>query len=263
MKIIHFSKYQGAGNDFVIVDNRDQHFDSGNVQLVSFLCDRRFGIGGDGLMLLENDPSGALFLMRYFNSDGREASMCGNGGRCIVAFAVHLGLVKPGQFFSFNAVDGLHEASYSPDGIVSLKMIDVLKIEINEKSYFMNTGSPHHVDFVGDVSATDVVREGEKIRHSAHYAPGGTNVNFVQVLSSTSIRVRTFERGVEDETLACGTGVVASAIASSLYLNGGSAFDVAVQGGQMRVTFDRDGASFKNVWLIGPAEFVFKGEINV
>lgn len=262
MKTIQFSKYQGAGNDFVIVDNRNKHFDSANVQLVSFLCDRRFGIGGDGLMLLENDPAGTLFLMRYYNSDGREASMCGNGGRCIVAFAVHQGIVNPGQTFSFNAVDGLHEASFSPDGIVCLKMIDVSDVDVVGETYFMNTGSPHHVEFVNNASTTDVVGIGEKIRHSATYAPGGTNVNFVQILSSTSIRVRTFERGVENETLACGTGVVASAIASSLHLNGGSAFDVAVEGGQMRVTFDREGVSFKNIWLIGPAKFVFKGEID-
>ncbi|PZX12769.1 diaminopimelate epimerase [Breznakibacter xylanolyticus] len=258
---INFSKYQGAGNDFVVIDNRDKHFDSANVQLVSFLCDRRFGVGGDGLMLLENDPDGSAFLMRYFNSDGREASMCGNGGRCIIAFAVHLGIVNVGELFAFNAVDGLHEAVYLDENHVSLKMIDVDTIEHADDAFFMNTGSPHHVAFVDDVAKADVVGEGRSIRHSSRYAPGGTNVNFVQLLSSAAIRVRTFERGVEDETLACGTGVVASAIAASLKLGGGNEFDVKVEGGDMRVTFQHVNHRFTNVWLIGPAKFVFKGVI--
>lgn len=257
-----FWKYQGAGNDFVVIDNRSLHFDSHNVQLVSFLCDRRFGVGADGLMLLENDET-AEFKMRYYNSDGREASMCGNGGRCIAAFAVHQGIVKDANHFEFNAVDGLHEASYE-NGIVSLKMQDVTRVEKRPNGFYLNTGSPHHVEFVEDTSNVAVFEEGKTIRYSHLYAPGGTNVNFVAIQSENSIAVRTYERGVENETLACGTGVVASAISASLKLGKGQAFDVTVEGGKMKVTFERvDDHTFKNVWLIGPAAFVFKGEIQV
>jgi len=255
-----FWKYQGAGNDFVVIDNRSLHFDSENVQLVSSLCDRRFGIGADGLMLLENDEK-AEFKMRYYNSDGREASMCGNGGRCIAAFAVHEGIVKDATHFTFNAVDGLHEASYE-NGIVSLKMQDVTRIESRPNGYYLNTGSPHHVEFVEDTINVAVYEQGKAIRYSNLYAPGGTNVNFVAIQSEAAIAVRTYERGVENETLACGTGVVASAISASVKLGRGEAFDVTVEGGKMKVTFERiDDHTFRNVWLIGPAKFVFKGEI--
>lgn len=258
--MVTFWKYQGAGNDFVVIDNRDLHFDSENVQLVSSLCDRRFGIGADGLMLLENDPT-AEFKMRYYNSDGREASMCGNGGRCIAAFAVHQGIVKDASHFVFNAVDGLHEASFKND-IVSLKMQDVTRIEKRDNGYFLNTGSPHHIEFVEDTKGVEVYERGKAIRYSQLYAPAGTNVNFVAIQSDHAIAVRTYERGVEDETLACGTGVVASAISASLKLGKGEAFEVKVEGGQMKVTFQRvDERTFINVWLIGPAKFVYKGEI--
>lgn len=255
-------KYQGAGNDFVIIDNRDFHFDSNNVKLVSFLCDRRFGIGADGLMLLENDES-AEFKMRYYNSDGREASLCGNGGRCIAAFAVHMNIVKDSSHFVFNAVDGLHEASYYPAGIVSLKMQDVTNIETKIDGFFMNTGSPHHIRFVSNLQEEDVYNIGKEIRYSTQYAPDGTNVNFVAIQSDNNIAVRTYERGVENETLACGTGVVASAIASSLKLGKGETFDVKVEGGNMKVKFKRtNNQRFTDIYLIGPATFVFKGEIE-
>jgi diaminopimelate epimerase len=258
-----FYKYQGAGNDFVIVDNRDLHFDSGNVQLVSFLCDRRFGIGADGLMLLEKDAQ-TQFRMRYYNSDGREVSMCGNGGRCIAAFAVHQNIVNDPSHFVFNAMDGLHEASYDGKDTVSLKMIDVNGVEAHDKGYFMNTGVPHHVIFVEDIRLVDVYNIGKEIRYSEKYAPAGTNVNFVSIKSDDAIVVRTYERGVENETLACGTGVVASVIASSLKLGKGEQFDVDVEGGTMKVTFKKvSDQKFEDVWLIGPAQFVFKGEIEL
>lgn len=259
---LHFYKYQGAGNDFVIIDNRDGHFDGSNEQLVSFLCDRRFGIGADGLMLLQHDPK-AEFLMRYYNSDGREASMCGNGGRCIAAFAVHQRIVKDPTNFVFNAVDGLHEASYGSDGIVSLKMQDVERIQHYEGAFFLNTGSPHHVTFVENTESVDVVGIGRSIRYSQQYAPAGANVNFVSINSHDHITVRTYERGVEDETLACGTGVVASAIGASL-VNGGQQYRVDVKGGRLEVRFEPDGKeTFRNVYLIGPARFVYKGIIDV
>jgi diaminopimelate epimerase len=261
MPKLKFYKYQGAGNDFVIIDNRNAHFDRHNIQLVSFLCDRRFGIGADGLMLLENDPH-SEFLMRYFNSDGREASMCGNGGRCIAAFAVHQKIVKNPLHFEFNAVDGLHEASYE-NGIVSLKMIDVTTIETRTGACFLNTGSPHHVAIVDQVEHINVVDRGKTIRYSAEYAPSGTNVNFVEIVSPQQLIVRTYERGVEDETLACGTGVVASAIAASL-VNGQSHFKVHVRGGNLEVKFNRlSNSEFRHIFLIGPGTFVFEGTIDI
>jgi diaminopimelate epimerase len=256
-----FYKYQGAGNDFVIIDNRNFHFDSSNVQLVSFLCDRRFGIGADGLMLIEPDDS-AEFRMRYFNSDGREASMCGNGGRCIAAFAVHQKIVKNPDLFVFNAVDGLHEASWKND-IVWLRMTDVTSIVESTDAYFLNTGSPHHVEFVENTEETDVYALGKAIRYSKPYAPEGTNVNFVQIVSASEINVRTYERGVENETLACGTGVVASAISTALKTGQGNDFNIIVKGGKLRVKFEQISAThFTNIYLIGPAEFVFAGEIE-
>jgi diaminopimelate epimerase len=260
MATIHFYKYQGAGNDFVIIDNRDLHFDSHNVQLVSFLCDRRFGVGADGLMLLEIDPQ-SEFRMRYYNSDGREASMCGNGGRCIAAFAVHQQIVKDAKHFTFNAVDGLHEASYN-SGIVSLKMVDVDTVERTNGAFYMNTGSPHHVVMVDDTNNIDVYNEGKRIRYSDTYSPQGTNVNFVSIDDTNQITVRTYERGVEDETLACGTGVVASAISASL-TNGADRFNVNVRGGKLEVRFKKvTDTLFQDVYLIGPGTFVFKGEIE-
>ena len=261
MKAISFYKYQGTGNDFVIIDNRNGQFDSKNIQLIERLCDRRFGVGGDGLMLLEDHPT-LDFTMRYFNSDGREASMCGNGGRCIAAFAVHQGVVKTPDSFKFMAVDGEHHASYD-DGIVTLKMIDVDKITLGDAHTFLDTGSPHHVQFVDDVKQVDIVKEGRTIRHSELYSPDGTNVNFVNFNGDNEITVRTYERGVEDETLACGTGVVACAIASHLKEPKYSDFNINVMGGKLRVFFSKQNDLFQDIWLEGPATFVFSGTIEV
>ncbi|MBS2212428.1 diaminopimelate epimerase [Carboxylicivirga mesophila] len=262
MKNIHFHKYQGAGNDFIIIDNRKGTFDGNDTTLIEHLCNRRFGIGGDGLMLLENHPIHD-FTMRYFNSDGGEASMCGNGGRCIAAFAVHKGVVSNPDKFSFMAVDGEHLAQYK-SGIVNLKMIDVNSVNEEDKFTFLNTGSPHHVCFVDDVTKTDVYNEGKNIRYSERYQPDGTNVNFVQFKTGNKIKVRTYERGVEDETLACGTGVVASAISAHLKKPSFSEFDIEVMGGKLKVCFEPDSeGGFKNVWLEGPATFVFEGTIEI
>ncbi len=257
---IHFYKYQGTGNDFVMVDNRSQVFPRNNVSLIQKLCDRRFGIGADGLILLE--PSEAHdFTMVYFNADGKEGSMCGNGGRCIVAFAKKLHMIK--NKTTFVAADGLHYAEIK-NGLVNLKMADVENIEIYDTHAFLNTGSPHHVNFCNIVENLNVREMGSKIRYGAPYFEEGTNVNFVEQISGDSFKVRTYERGVEDETLACGTGVTAVAIAANksnktteekIYID--------VLGGKLEVSFKKEGNIYKNVFLKGPAQFVFEGKITV
>jgi len=258
--MITFYKYQGAGNDFIIIDNRNNSFDGNNTKLIEHLCNRRFGIGGDGLMLLENHDLHD-FTMRYFNSDGKEASMCGNGGRCIAAFAVHIGAIKQADCFSFMAVDGEHHASYKK-GIITLKMIDVNTITKGKDYTFLDTGSPHHVRFVENTDTIDVFNEGKTIRYSERY-PDGTNVNFVQFIDDKTLRVRTYERGVENETLACGTGVVASAISANLITPEVNDFDIQVEGGQLRVFFKVNKEHYTDIWLEGPAKFVFKGTISL
>ncbi|MGQ1783504.1 MULTISPECIES: diaminopimelate epimerase [unclassified Saccharicrinis] len=261
---IEFYKYQGTGNDFVIIDNRNGNFDSQNNDLVSFLCHRRMGIGADGLMLLENHSSPKVdFTMRYYNSDGNEASMCGNGGRCIAAFAVHIGAVKFADKFDFEAVDGMHTARYN-DGIVSLQMTDVNSIDIKDGYHFLDTGSPHYVTHKKDIDNFDIVKFGREIRYSDTFKPGGTNVNVVEEVAPDHIKVRTYERGVEDETYSCGTGVVASAISTFVKNNECRDFNIDVKGGKLQVWFEGDAeAGFRNIWLTGPATFVYKGSISV
>ena len=256
---ITFYKYQGTGNDFVIIDNRDLKFPRTNNKLVNFLCDRKFGVGADGLMLL--NPSDQYdFTMVYYNSDGTESTMCGNGGRCLVAFAHQLGIFKTET--TFDAVDGLHYASYH-DGITNLQMIDVDKIEINNNYAFLNTGSPHHVQVVEHIETYNVKDNGAKIRYGAPYFDEGTNVNFVEPLENDSFRVRTYERGVENETLACGTGVTAVAIAMyEQKQTKNTKIPLTVEGGQLEVSFEPTAHGYKNVFLKGPATFVFKGTIN-
>ncbi len=262
MKNLHFYKYQGTGNDFVLIDNRENLFDSSHSQLIGLLCHRRFGVGADGLMLLEPSEK-STFTMRYFNSDGREASMCGNGGRCMAAFAVHLGLAPRATRFKFEAADGLHEAEVR-EGEVTLKMSDVKEVKQLEDGYFMDTGSPHFVRFVDDPAAIDVAAEGSKWRHHRRFAPEGTNVNFVRTASRTVVPMRTYEKGVEGETWSCGTGAVASAIAVSLKTGTGHLFRMQVPGGELTVSFDASRAPvFTNIWLTGPAVLVYEGEIDV
>jgi diaminopimelate epimerase len=262
--LLKFEKYQGAGNDFVIIDNRQGEFDA-TQEVVESLCDRNFGIGADGLMLLEKD-SQYHFYMRYFNSDGNESTMCGNGGRCISVFARSLGL-GDGEKVIFNGIDGLHEGHFiesEEELLVKLKMIDVTQVEEHDEYYFINTGSPHYVAFVEDLENFDVYNEGQKIRNDPKFAPSGTNVNFVEILND-SIFVRTYERGVEDETLACGTGSTASAIAAALFMESAQdEWSVEVLGGDLTVSFEQEEpTSFKNVWLTGPAEKVFEGSISI
>ena len=255
-----FYKYHGTGNDFVIIDNRTGTLDGNDTSLVKNICHRRFGIGADGFMLLEHSEK-KTFAMRYFNSDGKESTMCGNGGRCIVAFAHKLGLVPEGELFEFEAIDGLHEAIYNADHI-RLKMIDVTGIKEVANGYFLNTGSPHFVRYTEDLAAMDVFTSGRSIRHNKEFGEGGCNVNFVASQAEGVISVRTYERGVEDETWSCGTGCVASVL-TDYYINPkGQNYQVNVRGGQLKVQFTPLGdQGFKDIWLEGPALFVFQGEI--
>jgi diaminopimelate epimerase len=254
-----FHKYQGTGNDFIIIDNREMKFNPEDRALVAKLCHRRFGIGADGLMLLQSKV-GFDFEMIYYNSDGNESSMCGNGGRCIVEFARILGLVKTKAHFL--ASDGEHEASVNP-AFISLKMNDVSKVELNADFCYLNTGSPHYVAFVNDVRNFKVFEEGLSIRNNERFKAKGTNVNFVEK-ELNDLFVRTYERGVEDETYSCGTGVTAAALVAAIksVSTGQDYCDIKTLGGNLKVTFVKhDDNSFTDIWLEGPATFVFKGEI--
>ena len=258
---IEFYKYQGTGNDFILLDNRTGQYNDLTETQVAHICDRRFGIGADGLMLL-NKKERFDFEMKYYNADGKEGSMCGNGGRCIIKFAASLGIRK--NSYHFMATDGEHEAEIDLNGFVRLKMNDVNGVEVHSNYFILNTGSPHYVRYSGDVMKKDVKHEGAAIRHSSEFEKEGINVNFIQSLEHDKIYVRTYERGVEDETLSCGTGVTASALIAAHNDNGFNRVDVKTPGGSLNVEFDKiDDTRFENIWLNGPAEFVFKGEINV
>lgn len=258
---IHFYKYQGTGNDFVILDNRSREYDGLTNEQVKLLCDRRFGIGADGLMLL-NTKEGYDFEMKYYNSDGRESSMCGNGGRCLVKFAYHLGIRK--STYHFIASDGPHDAEIDFDGTVSLKMKDVKAIKEYHGDSILDTGSPHYVKIVDDAMKLDVYKSGKNIRNSNNFEKEGINVNFVEQKDDDEIIVRTYERGVEDETLSCGTGVTASALVCYHNENGFNDVSVITKGGKLSVEYIRDGDNgFHDIWLCGPAERVFEGDITL
>ncbi|WP_394758743.1 diaminopimelate epimerase [Flavobacterium sp.] len=254
-------KYQGTGNDFVMIDNRLQIFPKENTALIEKLCDRRFGIGADGLILLENDES-TDFKMVYYNSDGNQSSMCGNGGRCLVAFAKKLNIISDKA--TFIAVDGLHHASIDENDIVSLQMKNVDVVNIHDNYIFLNTGSPHHVQFVDDLAGFDVKNEGAKIRYGDLYGKAGSNVNFVSQISENEFSIRTYERGVEDETLSCGTGATATAIAmKATGKTNANKIIIYVQGGKLEVSFNEENGIFTDVFLTGPAEFVFITELTI
>ena len=256
---IRFYKYQGAGNDFIMIDDRAGSFDL-QKDAIAGLCDRRFGIGADGLILLQ-DNQGYDFGMVYFNADGGEGSLCGNGGRCTVRFAQDLGLI--GDSTRFIAVDGEHAASLDGE-VVRLGMGDVTGIEALDAAYFLNTGSPHYVEFVTDVDKTDVVGRGRAIRYGAFYGPrGGTNVNFAEVVEKNHLKVRTYERGVEDETLACGPGVSGCALVAAEIFGWEGPVKVEARGGDLAVQFRRTGSggAFSDICLTGPANYVFQGTI--
>ncbi len=254
-----FYKYQGTGNDFVILNNLAKEIRLTTSQ-VRQLCDRRFGIGADGLMLL-NPSQKYDFEMEYYNSDGRESTMCGNGGRCLVKFASHQGIRK-NQYF-FTAIDGVHEASIEFNGWVYLKMKDVQGIRKLSGDSVLDTGSPHYVRPSQDLRQMDVFKEGKAIRYSDKFKDDGINVNFVEE-DSSGIFVRTYERGVENETLSCGTGVTAAALIYAHNELGFNRVDVTTLGGKLAVEFDKVGKeTFENIWLCGPAEFVFSGTIEI
>jgi diaminopimelate epimerase len=255
-----FFKYQGAGNDFIMIDNRDKKFDGSDEVLIESLCHRRFGVGSDGLILLET-AEGHDFRMVYFNSDGREASMCGNGGRCIVAFAKKLGLIESKACFI--ASDGVHDAFIDENGLVDLHMIDVKEISPLVDGYFLNTGVPHLVHFVDDLHVIDVEIEGRQLRYDARFQPAGTNVNFVK-MEGDHLTVFTYERGVEAETLACGTGITASALSAAFKVGKEKGeFLITAKGGDLRVKFEKQDHYFTNIWLKGPAELVYKGLVEI
>ncbi len=255
-----FYKYQGTGNDFIVFDNRNDSFPKNNKVLIKNLCHRKFGIGADGLLLLESSKE-FDFKMIYFNADGNEGTMCGNGGRCIVAFAKKLEIIDSKT--SFEAVDGTHQATMFND-IVSLKMNNVNSIDNHKDHIFLNTGSPHHVEFLDDVSTIDVLKKGKEIRYGSPYFEKGTNVNFVQQIKPDTYKVRTYERGVENETLSCGTGVTAVAIAADFSQRSNSK-NIKLQtiGGDLEVSFRNDKNSYKHITLKGPATFVFKGSVEI
>jgi diaminopimelate epimerase len=259
---LNFSKYQGAGNDFILVDNRSNFFNHGRPVVLERLCDRRFGIGGDGIMFLQ-EKKGYDFEMVYYNADGNPSSMCGNGGRCIVAFAKHLGLITVET--NFLAVDGPHYAKISEEGNwVSLQMIDVNEIIHDGGAYILNTGSPHYVVLAGNLKEIDVFNEGRAIRYNDIYKAAGINVNFVEDFENFYF-VRTYERGVEDETYACGTGVTAVALAMARHkgLTGNINTRIKALGGELNIRFNRNGNAFKDIFLDGPAVLVYQGEIEV
>ena len=259
MSTIKFYKYNGTGNDFIMIDNRDQHFDSTNRELINTLCTRHFGVGADGLILLENEP-GYDFKMVYFNSDGNQSTMCGNGGRCIIQFAHDLKIIDTET--TFIAIDGPHKGKVLAD-VISLQMQDVNNINVNETRSELDTGSPHYVEFMNEIPQEDFVQIARKIRINAPYTNEGINVNFASS-QNNKITMRTYERGVEDETLACGTGATAVAIAA--HKNGLvslKSIPVKVKGGDLNISFDVENGIYTNIWLTGPAQFVFEGKVKL
>lgn len=256
-----FQKYQGAGNDFILIDDRKHLFPENDRQRIEQLCNRRFGIGADGLMLLR-DKADYDFEMIYFNADGKPGSMCGNGGRCIARFAADNNVIT-GKQTHFLAVDGPHDAVLN-DGTIKLQMNDVTAIETGSDYFFLNTGSPHFVQYVVNLNDLDVYSAGKAIRYNDRFAAEGTNVNFVEYKNGR-LSVRTYERGVEDETLACGTGITAVALTAALkgIADNGSC-EIQARGGLLRVYFtQQNNHTFTNIWLEGEARFVFKGTFEL
>ena len=261
MPTIKFDKYHGAGNDFVMLDMTELPLEL-DIATVERLCNRRFGIGADGLIAIcKSDKSD--FRMRYYNSDGREASFCGNGSRCSVAFAYDKNIIS-GTETIFEAFDGIHHANIIDDKgdtkTVRMQMSDA-KAEMHDDHIFVDTGSPHYVKIVKALESVDVKTEGAKIRYDKSISPNGTNVDFIHYDDST-IYIRTYERGVEDETLACGTGITAAAIATALW-HGGERFKVKARGGDLEVNLKHNNLIFNNITLTGPACRVFSGNIKI
>lgn len=253
-----FQKYHGTGNDFLLIDDRENQFPLDDQPWMEHLCHRRFGVGADGIILLRLESDG-LPRMVYFNSDGRESTFCGNGGRCFAAFLRFTGLADGPDVF-FHAKDGLHEAWYLDDGRIRLKMRDVAEMVPRENAWECFTGSPHFVRFLSPIQDLDVKKEGAAIRYSEFYKREGINVNFVELMES-GISVRTYERGVEDETYSCGTGVTAAALVSNWVHGRKSPVPIQTPGGKLEVEFERRGSSYEKIFLTGPALRVFQGTI--
>lgn len=257
---IEFSKYQGTGNDFVVIDNRNGRYSHLSQDEISFLCHRRFGIGADGLMMLQQ-KEGYDFEMKYFNADGAEGSMCGNGGRCIVQFANDLNLIKGRSFFL--ASDGPHDAIITEDGLIELKMKDVDGIEKRESGSILHTGSPHYIQSVTNLAEWNVETEGKAIRYNDEFRAKGINVNFIEP-HNDGIKIRTYERGVEAETLSCGTGATAAALSVASDITTPQLINVHTMGGLLQIKFIKTGvAHFSDIWLCGPAKHVFNGQIDL
>ena len=256
---IQFSKYQGTGNDFVIIDNRNGSVSLSNAQ-IAFLCDRKFGVGADGLILL-GTAAGYDFSMAYYNKDGTEGTMCGNGGRCLVQYAYDHGIMKEKYFFI--AIDGPHEASIENNGWIHLKMSDVNAVEVGDIFFLTNTGSPHYVQLVHDVENFDVLTAGKAIRYNNRFKAEGVNVNFIE-FHNDHLFVRTYERGVENETYSCGTGVTAAAITTHLNKIGEHHVSIKTLGGALAVSFNNQGGGhFNQIWLHGPGTFVYNASIKL
>jgi diaminopimelate epimerase len=255
-----FDKYEGAGNDFIILEDLDSRFPEGDSEWIHRLCDRHFGIGADGLILVRTSDR-SDFRMLYYNSDGRPSTLCGNGGRCVFAFAHDHNLV--GAEGTFEASDGIHRATMLPDGSICLEMSNVKLVQKREKALFLDTGSPHHVEWVEAVDSVDVQQRGAAIRYGAPYFDVGSNVNFVQQIGPVDFKIRTYERGVEGETLACGTGAVAAAIAAHFHgLATHTTLNIHALGGKLMVSFTLAEGMYQNVQLTGAARCVFSGNFS-
>ncbi len=252
---IKFYKYQGTGNDFILIDDRDEFFDITRNDIISSICERKFGVGADGLILLRKH-SDYDFQMLYFNSDGKQSTLCGNGSRCIVSFAKYLGLID--DKCKFLAIDGPHEA-FIKDNLISIKMSNVDSVIKDNDSYIVNTGSPHFVSFVNSISDLDVKKMGAEIRYSEQFKKDGINVNFAQV--SDGIKIRTYERGVENETYSCGTGAVAVALCvHKLNSFKQSPILIKTRGGELIIDFEFNNNQYINIWLRGPVELIYSGD---
>lgn len=259
---IKFHKYQGTGNDFIIIDNSNGDYNNLSAQEIKKLCDRKYGIGADGLMLM-NQKDGYDFDLTYYNADGGLGSLCGNGSRCMIKFASNSGISK--ETFVFTAADGEHEAKIDLNGIVCIKMKDVDSIRNHKNDFIVDTGSPHFIRMSADLAHLDVYKRGKEIRNSPEFEKEGINVNFVEQLNEPDkIYVRTYERGVENETLSCGTGVTAAALVCYHNENGFNEVEIKTLGGNLNVEFDRTfNGQYKNIWLCGPAEKVFEGIVSI
>jgi diaminopimelate epimerase len=257
----NFDKYQGAGNDFIMIDDRSAIFPEGNASIINQLCNRHVGIGADGLILLQNSTKGD-FKMCYFNADGNPGSLCGNGSRCAFAFARSLNIVKNKGVFE--AVDGLHFAFMKKNNLVSLDMNDVVNFTKNGDSLFLDTGSPHHLELVDDISKINVKQQGAAIRYGEPYLDYGTNVNYIEMLNENTFKIRTYERGVEEETLACGTGAVAAGVGVHyLGLTLSNCINIHTLGGVLKIIFTPSPDLYSEIKLIGPAKFIFSGNFEI